>query len=516
MGNRSAASGAIARFRAVACCAVGLCFLAALPPAAAEGPGAPAPQPLSFELTLDPKLQSEPYTGRVYVVLAKGERREPRAQMGDWFRPPQIFALDVRDAVSGSGILLGNSSIGFPSTMAELPVGEYSVQAIVRRSKDHPVPGRGAGDLYSEARTVHLDPTTSGVQSFRLDHEVGPARFNETERVRLFEMKSELLSAFHGREMKLRAGVVLPRDWAEGGDRRYPVLYVIGGFGSDHRMARWIAIDPRNAELTGAVLHVVPDSSCYYGHCGWVDSETNGPWGRALVEELIPAVEAKFRGQGNGRNRYVTGVSSGGWSSIWLQVNYPDQFNGCWAHCPDPVDFRDFQRVDLYRPGSNMFVDEAGARRPLARDDGKVLLYYDDFVHREDVLGPGGQIRCFEAMFSPRGGDGAPRAVFDRRTGAVDVDVAKRWERFDIRLVLERRWNELKGSLAGKLHIYAGEKDTFYLDGAVRLLKESLSALGSDAEVRIIDGMAHGMYDDATEPMYRTITAAAGGHPEPP
>lgn len=224
------------------------------------------------------------------------------------------------------------------------------------------------------------------------------------------------------------------------------------------------------------------------------------------MEELIPAVEAKYRGMGS-RHRYLTGVSSGGWSSIWLQVNYPDQFNGCWAHCPDPVDFRDFQRVNLYQPGSSMFVDESGARRPIARYQDRVLLFYDDFVQREEVLGSGGQIACFEAMFSPRGKDGAPRRVFDRRTGGVDSDIAKTWERFDIRLVLERRWKDLKDRLAGKLHIYAGEKDTFYLEGAVRLLKESLAALGSDAEVKIVAGMSHGMYEEANVEMYRSIVA---------
>lgn len=512
MIERILASIVISRHRAVWHRAVALCLVVmGMPRVNAEDSAAPAPRPLSFELTLDPKLQTEPYTGRVYVVLAGGRwhrANDVRMLMNHWWAPPNIFAVDVRDAAPGSTIRVTESSLAYPRTLAELPAGEYRMQAVARRSKDSPHPGVGPGDLYSEARTMSLDAAASGVQSFRLDREARPREFVETGRARLFEMKSELLSAFHGREIRLRAGIVLPLDWVDGAERRYPVMYVIGGFGSDHRLAESIAADPQYTGASAGVLHVVPDSTWFRGHCGWVDSETNGPWGRALMEELMPAVEAKFRGQGSGRHRYLTGASSGGWSSIWLQVNYPDQFNGCWAHCPDPVDFRDFQRINLYRPGSNMFVEESGARRPLARHGDQVLLFYDDFVRREEVLGPGGQIACFEAMFSPRGKDGAPRPVFDRRTGAVDTDVAKTWERFDIRLVLERRWNKLKDRLAGKLHIYAGEKDTFYLEGAVRLLMESLAGLESDAEVRIIDGMGHGMYEEANVEMYRSIVAS--------
>jgi len=252
-------------------------------------------------------------------------------------------------------------------------------------------------------------------------------------------------------------------------------------------------------------LFVVPDPTCYRGHSVFADSANNGPWGAALVEELIPYIDKKFHGVPSGKHRYVTGISSGGWSALWLQVTYPDAFNGCWAHCPDPVDFRDFQQIDLYAEGSNMYVDAAGQKRPLARMGDKVIITYEDFIKREEVLGPGGQIRSFEAVFGRKGSDNRPEPFFDPQTGAVNTAVIRTWEPYDIRLVLERNWPTLAPKLAGKLHIYAGAKDTFYLEGAVALLKKSLTKLGSDAYVLIVPDMAHGMYSDGIEPMYETI-----------
>ncbi|MFA6043648.1 MAG: alpha/beta hydrolase-fold protein, partial [Phycisphaerales bacterium] len=293
-------------------------------------------------------------------------------------------------------------------------------------------------------------------------------------------------------------------------EKHYPAAYFITGFGGDHRSAFGLVSMVDRSPVADRCLIIVPDPTCGLGHSVFADSANNGPWGKALTEELIPAVEKQFHGPGNaaareaGSKRYVFGISSGGWSSLWLQVTYPDVFDGVWSHCPDPVDFRDFQRIDLHGMDANMYKDEKGERRPLARQSGKVTIWYDDFCRQETVLGPGGQIHSFEAVFSPREG-GQPRALFDRATGAVDPVTAKAWEPYDIRLKLEREWPTLKEKLAGKVHIYAGQLDTFYLDGAVRLLKESLSTLGSDADVQIIDGMPHQIHPAGIKAMFETI-----------
>ena len=112
-----------------------------------------------------------------------------------------------------------------------------------------------------------------------------------------------------------------------------------------------------------------------------------------------------------------------------------------------------------------------GQRRPIARRGTRPVLFFDDFSRMEDVIGDGGQLHSFEAVFSPLGPDGRPRPLWDRATGAIDPEVAKAWEAYDIRLVLERNWTTLGPKLAGKLHVITAELDTFYLEGAVKLLK---------------------------------------------
>jgi len=180
-----------------------------------------------------------------------------------------------------------------------------------------------------------------------------------------------------------------------------------------------------------------------------------------------------------------------------LQIAYPDRFNGVWSTSPDPVDFRDFQRIDLKKPDANMFLDARGEKRPIARQRGKPVLYYRPFSDMEEVMGHGGQLTSFEAVFSARGPDGRPRKLWDRTTGAIDAAVARSWERYDIRLVLEGNWKTLAPKLAGKLHVWTGSADTFYLEGAVMRLKESLSRLGSDADIEVFPGRDHNLRDTA-------------------
>lgn len=490
-------------FAAVICSPSGV---VAQPPAAPAAIIASAPR-----LVIEPSLQAEPFSGRVYIVLMEG-KGEPRRRMNDWFRPPLIFSKDVSGLEGGVEVALDESWLAYPKAWKDVPPGEYAAQAIVRRGELAPNPGYGPDDLVSDAVSLILPlEGDDEVGLLRVKGRATQRPFKETDRVKLVEFSSPLLSAFHGRDYKVRAGVLLPEGYKDDGTVSYPVVYSITGFGGDHIGAHGIGrlVPP---EAAAHVIMVVPDPLCYRGHSVFADSANNGPWGRMLVKELAPTIEKRYNGAGPGQ-RYVTGVSSGGWSSLWLQVTYPREFAGCWSHCPDPVDFRDFQQINLYRDGENMYKDPAGERRPLARRGDGVALWYDDFCRREWVLGPGGQIHSFEAVFSPKAADGTPELLFDRATGGVNAQVAKYWERYDIRLVLERSWPSIGPRLAGKLHIYAGGVDTFYLEGAVKLLKESLAGLQSDAVVEIIDGMPHTLHREGNAAMFKAILEKAGIKP---
>jgi hypothetical protein len=294
------------------------------------------------------------------------------------------------------------------------------------------------------------------------------------------------------------------------------VIYNIPGFGGSHRDALGYANGPPPpGEGETEFIRVMLSGQCKWGHHVYADSATNGPRGASLTRELIPHIDAQFRTVAEPTARFVTGHSSGGWSSLWLQVAYPDVFGGVWSTSPDPVDFRDYQQVNLYaNPPQGMYTDEAGERRPIARRGETPVLWYDSLSRMDDCLGRGGQLRSFEAVLSPLGDDGLPLPMYDRESGEVDPTVAQAWEAYDIRLKLERNWAELGPKLAGKLHVTMGDRDTFYLEGAVRQLRGTLQQLRSDADVRLLEGEDHGslLTPALFSEMRRQMTASYRAH----
>jgi hypothetical protein len=451
-----------------------------------------------FRLTFDGRTHPGPFTGRVYVLLSQKEPKDGPPSGPRWFNPEPFFARDVKAWKPGEELALAaDTALGFPEPLARLPRGTYWVQAVLDLDRGARSFAAAEGNVYSRPARLALDGAGGAPVRLVLDQVYNARRFEETDRVKLVDVESRLLSAFHGRPVRLRAGVVLPKSFTREPARRYPVVYEVPGFGGDH-FGAFAAAKRGAADVDGVeMIHVVLDPNCRLGHHVFADSENNGPFGRALVEELIPHVEKAFRGLGRPEARFVTGHSSGGWSSLWLQVTYPDVFGGVWSTAPDPVDFRDFQRINLYEPGVGVFFDGKGRPRPLARKGDKVAIWYKSFSDMEEVMGHGGQLASFEAVFSPRGPGGRPLPLWDRKTGAVNPPVARAWQRYDIRLVLERNWPALAPKLAGKLHVYTGARDTFYLEGATALLKESLARLGSGAVVELFPGRDHATLMDA-------------------
>jgi hypothetical protein len=452
----------------------------------AAAAAAPAEQ-LHVVVTYDPAI-TDSYTGRVYLMTSRGPG-EPR-HGPHWFGDDPFYAVDVAGWAPDAPLLFGASALAYPVALRGVPAGDYGLQAVMRRNADSPSIGEGAGTAYSAERRIAIDPAAGGRIDLRIDQVVAERPFRETDRIKLVRLRSELLSAFHGRPVEMRAAVVLPEGYDPAG--RYGACYWINGFGGDHFSAHHLASMWDSVGASRRIVHVVPDPLCFGGHHVFADSASNGPRGRALVEELIPHLERSFALLARPSARFLGGHSSGGWSSLWLQVSHPEHFGGVWSVAPDPVDFTDFQRVDLYAPGANLFVDAQGALRPVARRGETPFAWYHDFVAMENVYGEGGQIRSFEWAFSPRGEDGLPRRLFDRTSGAVDPSVAAEWRRYDIRQLLERDWARLAAPLAGKIHVFMGERDTFYLEGATRRLKEALERLGSDAVIELVPGADHG------------------------
>ena len=450
-----------------------------------------------LSVILDPKVAKSSMSGRVFLVLSKSESKgitpEPR-----WIEPDPFFGLDVSSIKPGEPLIIDNKWQGFPlENIGKVPPGTYWASANLDLNKASRKIFSSEGNYFSKSVKVEIGSVNQAPAVLVLDQVFHEPQFPETEVVKLAQMESKLLSKFHGRKIMLRAGVALPQSYKDNKDRKYPTIYEVPGFGGNHFAALSSPGRGKTAVEGEEVVHITLDPDCPLGHHVFADSANNGPWGKALTEEFIPFLEKEFRLVPQSWARLVTGHSSGGWSSLWLQLKYPNVFGGVWSTAPDPVDFRDFQKINLYASNQNMFKDEKGKDRPIGRRGDTPFLFYKPFSDMELVMGRGGQLGSFEAVFSERDSQGNPKKLWDRKTGVVDTDTAASWKKYDIRLLVENNKDALFGKLKGKIHVYMGDKDTFYLEGATRLLGDTLKKLGSDATVVLFAGKDHSNLMDA-------------------
>jgi pimeloyl-ACP methyl ester carboxylesterase len=449
------------------------------------------------------EVHPEPVTARVLLLFSQSANREPLYAFS-FFNPPPVYAIDVtnlkpsEELVFSADKFRAPDALAFPGPIDRLEQGTYYIQALIDLDKTRPEYNSGPGNLYSSVAECELPRSTEETIELVTDHVIEertpPA---DTDRVKLVEIRSELLSDFYGREFKLRAAVVLPADYNEIPKQQYPTLYIVPGFGGDHTSAWWRVRSQRGSsgqEKEGSLqmLEVYLDPKVPHGHSAFADSANNGPCGKALITELIPEIEKRFRAILHAYGRFVRGHSSGGWSSLWLQVTYPDFFGGCWSTAPDPVDFRAFQTINIYEDRNGHWTPE-GYPRPLARRDFEVGATFVQTDRWEYVVGPGYQLDSFNAVFSPRGADGKPKPIMNKLTGTIDLDVAEYWKRYDIRLVLDENWPSLGPKLKGKIHVIAGAWDTYYLKNAVEFLGDFLMATDYGGYVEILPG-DHGSF----------------------
>lgn len=461
--------------------------------------GAEAPV---FRLELSQEACSNPYTGRVWVVLSQDERREPLRTVG-WSTRSLIYAMDAQAWQPGTALTLdGAKSMRYGEQASSPPPGRWRAQAAIDLVPWSHQVLRGPGNPISAPVDVEIGASGSATVSLALSRVNPDWVLEDRDDCKYVRLPSRLLSEFHKRAVEHRACVALPASYNDEPQRDYPAIYVIGGFGTDVRddiaLSTRDALAARDAEAIVILL----DADCPTGHHVFADSANNGPVGTALIEELLPHLEKTFRLRADSGQRFVTGHSSGGWSSLWLQITYPQVFGGCWSTSPDPVDFHAFQTIDIYEAGANMYELPDGALRPLSRSTRGMALMTKPFSELEEILGRGGQLQSFEAVFSPVGPDGKPAKLWDRKTGRIDPEVAKQWRKYDIRVLLTESWERLGAQLRGKLYLACGDQDTFFLERAFFLLRDELKRSGSDAKIEIVPGAGHGLNPTAWQKVW--------------
>ena len=475
----------------------------------------------------------EALDGRMIFLLSKEEEGEPRFQLRDGVNTCQAFGMDVEDWQPGIDLTFDVSSFGYPlASMEDLPADNYRIQAlfhkyeIFKRGDGHIVKmpmdrgegqqwNRAPGNLYSTPHTLAFDVSLSKNHRIKLDQkipEIVPPE--DTKYIKHIKIKSELLSQFWGRDMHLGAHVLLPQGWEEHPNVKYPLAIFHGHFPADFGGFRTIPPDPNleadyssRFNVTGynkivqeeaydfyqqwtgpdfprVIAIKIQHANPFYDDSYAVNSENLGPYGDAITYELIPHIEKEFRGIGEGWARFTYGGSTGGWEALAVQVMYPTEYNGCYAACPDPIDFRAFCLTNLYEDDNayyqkGVFKD---ALVPGHRDYlGNVSAYLKGMNHRELVLGTksrsGQQWDIWEAVYSPVGDDGYPQRIWDKKTGDVNKEVAAYWkENYDLAYIMKRDWPKHGKDWKGKINIYCGDMDNYYLNNAVYLAEEILEA----------------------------------------
>ncbi len=514
----------------------------------------------SFVVQIPSDLADSEVNGRMFVMLSTDDSAEPRFQISDGPNTQLIFGIDVEGASPGDKITVGSEAFGYPiESLADVPEGEYTVQAlfhkyeVFHRGDGHTVImpmdrgegqqwNRAPGNRYSKPDKVNFDPGKKVSAKIQLEQEIPPIEPpKDTKYVKHIKMKSELLSKFWGRPIYLGAHVLLPEGYDTHPEVKYPMALMHGHFPRDFGGFRTEPPDPdlkpvysARFDLEGYNLIVqqeaydfyklwtgpdfprvlavlVQHATPFYDDSYAVNSENVGPYGDAITYELIPYIEEMFRGIGEGWSRFTYGGSTGGWEALAVQVKYPDEYNGCYAACPDPIDFRAYCLVDLYKDKNAYYVDGEFKKteRPAHRDYlGNVSSTMRENNMRELALGTksrsGQQWDIWEAVYSPVGDDGYPVRIWDKYTGEINTDVVNYWkENYDLAYIMKSQWDVLGPKLEGKLHLYCGDMDNYYLNNAVYLTEDFLESTTDpyyNGEVDYGDRAEHCWNGDHTQP----------------
>ena len=477
-----------------------------------------------FSVTFPAARSATPLDGRLLVMISADTTGDPRTQVSDAATTAQVFGVDVDSWRPGTAHVVDATAFGYPiRSLASVPPGRYRVQAMINRyqtfhrSDGHTVklpPDKWEGQQYAQkpgnlySRPLNLTMSRTSVTPLVLDQEIPPVEDfakKESRYVKYVRIRSDLLSKFWGTDMYLGAWVLLPEGFDSHPDARYPLAINHGHFPSGVDNWREIPPDPNlkpdystRFSLAGynriqeeysyqfykdwtapgfprMLLLQIQHATPYYDDSYAVNSPNNGPYGDAIMKELVPEVERRFRGIGAGWARFTFGGSTGGWEALAVQMFYPNDFNGAWVACPDPIDFKAYTVVNIYEDKNAYYVEGPFKRIPrpgLRNYLGHVSTTLEQYNHRELTLGTNGrsgdQWDVWQSVFSPVGSDGYPKPIWNKLTGEIDRDVALYWrDHYDLSYIMQRDWKRLAPLLDGKLRIYVGDMDNYYLNNAV-------------------------------------------------
>ncbi|HEY4019696.1 MAG TPA: alpha/beta hydrolase-fold protein [Pseudonocardiaceae bacterium] len=526
---------------------------------------------LTFVLTVVASTRVTPTAGRAFVIIARQsdlspDAPEPRDNLqGNEPISIPLFGMDVTQMRPATPIVLrsGASVVGAPlAAFEDIPPGDYVVQGFFNTyetnhrsdgsvvqvhwpSGDGGVIWASPGNIYSTPRTVHIDGTGATI-ALTLDNVIGPIgtippggtgqQGNPTEspHVKRMKIRSELLSTFWGRDVYLGADILLPQGYDLPANQhvRYPMELNAGHFDETARnphgfqeslgndFSKWWV----SANATRFISVQVRSENPFYDDSYNVNSANLGPYGDAIDTELLPAVDRRFRTIGQRWGRAVTGGSTGGWIAVATLIRYPDSYAGSWAGYPDPLDFRAHQVIDIYSD-PNAYVTE-NPWETMPRTSARLTPIGDTWwtngqenAYERACASHGrsqGQWDIWQAVFGPRGADGYPSPIWDKQSGVIDHEVAAYWGKHsELSSVVSDNWSALGPKIAGRLHIYVGTEDTYFLNNGVEFFEQKtnkLTAPAPDFQFIYGVGMPHGWQPVSTQDIFTTMADFLAAH----
>lgn len=420
-----------------------------------------------------------PFTGNVILYLS--QKNETPKDHNRW----PCYSVYVRNVMPDQPVVFTDAALSYPNLLSRIPRGDYFVQAVWDRDLGGRVIGQSAGNMYNPSQKITMGDTT---ERFLLvcDSKVPTPVFADSKFVKEIKVRSKLLSRFHHRPEYLAGAVILPVQYYTEPQRRFPVYFMVGGFGGAYYHYSKTESTDTAASIpldTIACIKVYLDGDCRLGHSTYANSDNNGPVGDAFAKEFIPELDRRFRTNGG---RVIRGHSSGGWTVAYLMTHYPSLFAGGNASAPDPVDFRRFNETNLYTDHKRVeFVDWAKFDK---RKDLPSVYDRPNIAHSiEQVIYRGEQNVSFDAVFGPKGKDGLPIPLYDPQTGKIDRQVLAHWKQYDLTQYIIKHWGNLKTDLNGKLRISVGTEDNAQCP-AIRIMETEMKKLGANIEFAYYPG----------------------------
>ena len=515
-----------------------------------------------FNVKINNNLHTENFDGRLLLLFSNNNAAEPRFQISDALSTQIILGKNVDQWAIGSTQSIAQEAYGFPKErLSDIPAGDYYVQVLLHKyetfhlknGKVVKLPmdrGEGQhwnlapGNIYSKPIKIHFDPKNTEVVQLTIDQIIPPIiEPTDSKYIKHIKIQSKLLTEFWGRPMYLGAHILLPEGFDTHPNVRYPLAIYHGHFPSDISGFSTTPPNPNLIPDTSARFNItgynkiqeeeayqfykqwtgpnfprvlaieIQHATPYYDDSYAVNSANMGPYGDAITYELIPEIEKQFRGIGQGWARFTYGGSTGGWEALAVQVFYPNEYNGAYAACPDPIDFNHYTTINIYKDENAYYAksDFKDLARPSHRNYlGHVSSTIKETNQRELALGThsrsGDQYDVWEAVFSPMGEDGYPKRIFDKHSGTIDKSVAAYWkENYDLAHIIKRDWPKIGEQLKGKIHLYVGDMDNYYLNNAVYTAEDMLKQLKNPSCNCVIDygdRAEHCWNGDHTQPNY--------------